>query len=48
MALSIMTFGIRTLIITAFGIMEISIKGLFVTLSINGTEHNINPYADCR
>jgi hypothetical protein len=40
MAPSIMTFGIMTLIIMAFRIMEISIKGHFVTLSIPGSQHN--------
>ncbi len=34
-----MTFNITTLGVTTFGIMTLSIKGLYVTLSINDTEH---------
>ncbi len=50
MTLSIMTFSIMTLSITTFSVMTLSIttfsemtpnmKGLFVTLSINDTQHN--------
>jgi hypothetical protein len=36
------TFSIATLSLTIFSIMTVSIKGLFVTLSINGIQHKIN------
>jgi hypothetical protein len=49
MTFSIMTFSIMTLSIMTFSIMTINNKGLFVTLSINGTEHNnALPFSECR
>jgi hypothetical protein len=33
------TFSIVTLCVTTFSIMTVSIKGLFVTLSINDSHH---------
>jgi hypothetical protein len=39
--LSITTLSIKTLSITTFSKMTFSIKGSFVTLSINDTQHKI-------
>ncbi len=39
MTLSITTFSIMTLSIATFSIMTLNIMGLFVTLSINDTQH---------
>ncbi len=38
-ALSIMTLSISTMSIMTFGIMTLSIKGSFVTFSINDSQH---------
>ncbi len=44
MSLSLTTFGIITLIITIFKITELSIKGLFVPMSINDHYHKNTLY----